>query len=79
MTLKYQLMITKIKDLKALMLYFTFLHLDTLVDVVERPDDDEVIHTYAATGTYKASMADNRIFSGSVREAIAHFDKLKTA
>jgi hypothetical protein len=72
-------MITKIEDLADLMRYFTLLHPDTLVDVFERPDDEDEVHTYAAIGTYRASMADNRIFSGCVREAINHFNELKTA
>jgi hypothetical protein len=66
-------MIVKLNDYKKRMEYIAMLHPYTLIDVFERPDDDEVKHTYVATGDYKASMADGRLFSGTSCEALATF------
>lgn len=63
-------MLTKLDDAKKRMEYIALLHPYTLIDVFERPDDDEVLHTYLATGDYKATMADIRIFSGTSCEAL---------
>lgn len=41
-------------------------HPGTLVDVFERPDDNDRINIHVAVGDYMASMADKMLFSGRV-------------
>lgn len=36
----------------------------TLVDVFERPDDNDKMQIHVATGDYMATMADKMLFSG---------------
>jgi hypothetical protein len=44
-----------------------FISPDTPIDVFDRPDDDDVLHTYVAFGTYKATLADTIIYSGPAK------------
>jgi hypothetical protein len=73
-------MITRLDNEKGRMEYISLLHPHTLIDVIERPDDDEKIHTYVATGNYQATMADHRMFSGKALEfmsSLGYYESIK--